>query len=153
PAGLWVDGLAVRLFGLSSWSVLAPQAVLGVATVALLYASVRRTALTAGLASRLAPRAAPLAAARGPRVRPAHRRGAVRGRGARRDARRRADLPVQQPGRAAHAAAGGSGVRDVARDRARRHQFAAAGRAPRRVRVPHEDAAGVPRAARAGGGV
>ena len=54
PAALWVDGLAVRLFGLSSWSVLAPQAVLGVATVALLYASVRRTALTAGLASRLA---------------------------------------------------------------------------------------------------
>jgi hypothetical protein len=36
--------------GLSSWSVLAPQAVVGVATVALLYASVRRTALTAGLA-------------------------------------------------------------------------------------------------------
>jgi 4-amino-4-deoxy-L-arabinose transferase-like glycosyltransferase len=58
PAALWVDGLAVRLFGLSSWSVLAPQAVLGVATVALLYASVRRTALTAGLASRLATGAA-----------------------------------------------------------------------------------------------
>jgi 4-amino-4-deoxy-L-arabinose transferase-like glycosyltransferase len=60
---LWVDGLAVRLFGLSSWSVLAPQAVLGVATVALLYASVRRTALTAGLASRLATGAALFAGA------------------------------------------------------------------------------------------
>jgi len=58
PAALWVDGLAVRLFGLSSWSVLAPQAVLGVATVALLYASVRRTAPAAGLASGLATGAA-----------------------------------------------------------------------------------------------
>ena len=63
PAALWVDGLAVRLFGLSSWSVLAPQAVMGVATVALLYASVRRTALAAGLASRLATGAALFAGA------------------------------------------------------------------------------------------
>jgi len=63
PAALWVDGLAVRLFGLSSWSVLAPQAVVGVATVALLYASVRRTALAAGLVSRLATGAALLAGA------------------------------------------------------------------------------------------
>ncbi len=39
PAALWVDGLAVRIFGLSSWSVLVPQALMGVATVALLYAS------------------------------------------------------------------------------------------------------------------
>ena len=58
PAALWVDGLAVRLFGLSSWSVLAPQALMGVATVALLYASVRRSALAAGLAPRLATGAA-----------------------------------------------------------------------------------------------
>jgi 4-amino-4-deoxy-L-arabinose transferase-like glycosyltransferase len=58
PAALWVDGLAVRLFGLSSWSVLGPQALMGVATVALLYASVRRTALAAGLAPRLATGAA-----------------------------------------------------------------------------------------------
>ncbi|WP_246182942.1 glycosyltransferase family 39 protein [Mycolicibacterium grossiae] len=43
PAALWVTGLSVRLFGLSSWSVLAPQAVMGVAAVALLYAAVRRT--------------------------------------------------------------------------------------------------------------
>ena len=49
PAALWVDGLAVRIFGLSSWSVLAPQALMGVATVALLYATVRRTALAADL--------------------------------------------------------------------------------------------------------
>ena len=42
PASLWLMGLSVRLFGLSSWSVLAPQALLGVASVGLLYATVRR---------------------------------------------------------------------------------------------------------------
>lgn len=45
PASLWLMGLSVRLFGLSSWSILVPQALLGVAGVALLYASVRRTVL------------------------------------------------------------------------------------------------------------
>ncbi|HEY4418224.1 MAG TPA: glycosyltransferase family 39 protein, partial [Pseudonocardia sp.] len=47
PAALWVTGLSVRLFGLSSWSILVPQALEGVAAVGLLYASVRRTAGTA----------------------------------------------------------------------------------------------------------
>jgi 4-amino-4-deoxy-L-arabinose transferase-like glycosyltransferase len=42
PAALWVMGLSARLFGVSSWSLLAPQALMGVATVALLYAAVRR---------------------------------------------------------------------------------------------------------------
>src|ERR1700712_2059071 len=42
PASLWVTGLSVRLFGLNSWSVLAPQAVMGVAAVAVLFAAVRR---------------------------------------------------------------------------------------------------------------
>jgi 4-amino-4-deoxy-L-arabinose transferase-like glycosyltransferase len=42
PAALWVMGLSARLFGLSSWSLLAPQALMGVATVALLYGCVRR---------------------------------------------------------------------------------------------------------------
>jgi 4-amino-4-deoxy-L-arabinose transferase-like glycosyltransferase len=42
PAALWVMGLSARLFGVSSWSVLAPQALMGVATVALLYGCVRR---------------------------------------------------------------------------------------------------------------
>jgi 4-amino-4-deoxy-L-arabinose transferase-like glycosyltransferase len=63
PAALWVDGLAVRIFGLSSWSVLVPQALMGVATVALLYASVRRTARAAGLSGPLATGAALLAGA------------------------------------------------------------------------------------------
>src|SRR5262249_49328259 len=34
PASLWVTGLSVRLFGMSSWSVMAPQALMGVAAVA-----------------------------------------------------------------------------------------------------------------------
>ena len=43
PASLWLMALSVRIFGLNSWSILVPQALLGVATVAVLYASVRRT--------------------------------------------------------------------------------------------------------------
>ena len=42
PAALWVMGLSARIFGVSSWSILAPQALIGVATVAILYATVRR---------------------------------------------------------------------------------------------------------------
>src|SRR6201988_2372225 len=42
PASLWVTGLSVRLFGMNSWSVLAPQALMGAASVAVLYATVRR---------------------------------------------------------------------------------------------------------------
>ena len=42
PASLWVMGLSVRVFGLSSWSILMPQALMGVASVALLWATVRR---------------------------------------------------------------------------------------------------------------
>ncbi|MGB7981350.1 MAG: glycosyltransferase family 39 protein [Candidatus Nanopelagicales bacterium] len=42
PASLWLTGLSVRLFGLSSWSILVPQALLGVASVGVLYATVRR---------------------------------------------------------------------------------------------------------------
>ncbi len=42
PASLWVMDLSARLFGVSSWSILVPQALEGVAAVALLYATVRR---------------------------------------------------------------------------------------------------------------
>jgi 4-amino-4-deoxy-L-arabinose transferase-like glycosyltransferase len=42
PAALWVMGLSARSFGVSSWSLLAPQALMGVAAVGLLYATVRR---------------------------------------------------------------------------------------------------------------
>ncbi|MCX2932606.1 glycosyltransferase family 39 protein [Mycobacterium sp. CVI_P3] len=42
PAALWVTGLSVRLFGMNSWAVLVPQALMGVAAVAILYGTVRR---------------------------------------------------------------------------------------------------------------
>ncbi|MBJ7464781.1 MAG: glycosyltransferase family 39 protein [Mycolicibacterium sp.] len=63
PAALWVMGLSARLFGFSSWSVLVPQALMGVASVALLYAAVRRAggpgaALLAGAAFASTPVAA-----------------------------------------------------------------------------------------------
>jgi len=43
PLALWPMALSVRLFGLSSWSILVPQALEGIATVALLHHVVRRT--------------------------------------------------------------------------------------------------------------
>lgn len=43
PAALWVMGLSARVFGFNPWSLLVPQALMGVATVAVLYAAVRRT--------------------------------------------------------------------------------------------------------------
>ncbi|MET8012377.1 glycosyltransferase family 39 protein [Streptomyces sp. NPDC005271] len=42
PAALWPMVLSVRVFGLSSWAVLVPEALMGVATVGVLYAAVRR---------------------------------------------------------------------------------------------------------------
>ncbi|MXP23973.1 glycosyl transferase [Gordonia sp. HNM0687] len=37
PASLWIPGLSVRVFGLNSWSILVPEVLMGVASVALLY--------------------------------------------------------------------------------------------------------------------
>ncbi|MFF0624685.1 ArnT family glycosyltransferase [Streptomyces sp. NPDC004296] len=42
PASLWPMELSVRLFGLNSWAVLVPEALMGVAAVGVLYAAVRR---------------------------------------------------------------------------------------------------------------
>jgi 4-amino-4-deoxy-L-arabinose transferase-like glycosyltransferase len=42
PAFLWPMEISARIFGLHSWSMLAPQALEGVATVGLVYLSVRR---------------------------------------------------------------------------------------------------------------
>ncbi|RDH80588.1 glycosyl transferase [Mycolicibacterium moriokaense] len=42
PASLWVTGVSVRLFGMNSWSVLVPQALMGAASVGVLFATVRR---------------------------------------------------------------------------------------------------------------
>ncbi|MFF2611377.1 glycosyltransferase family 39 protein [Kitasatospora sp. NPDC058046] len=63
PASLWPMALSARIFGLSSWSVLAPQALMGAATVGVLYATVRRRfsplgGLLAGAALALTPVAA-----------------------------------------------------------------------------------------------
>jgi 4-amino-4-deoxy-L-arabinose transferase-like glycosyltransferase len=46
PASLWVMGLSVRLFGLSSWSILVPQAIMGVLTAWLVFATTRRALRT-----------------------------------------------------------------------------------------------------------
>jgi 4-amino-4-deoxy-L-arabinose transferase-like glycosyltransferase len=63
PAFLWPMEISARIFGLNSWSVLAPQALEGVATVGLVYLSVRRwfsaqAALLAGAVVALTPVAA-----------------------------------------------------------------------------------------------
>jgi 4-amino-4-deoxy-L-arabinose transferase-like glycosyltransferase len=63
PASLWVDEVSAKIFGFNSWSLLAPQAVEGVASVALLYAAVRRwfgpsAGLIAGAVLALTPAAA-----------------------------------------------------------------------------------------------
>jgi 4-amino-4-deoxy-L-arabinose transferase-like glycosyltransferase len=47
PASVWVMGLSARLFGVNAWSILVPQALMGVASVWLLHAAVRRVAGTA----------------------------------------------------------------------------------------------------------
>ncbi|WP_432544003.1 ArnT family glycosyltransferase [Kineococcus sp. SYSU DK002] len=63
PASLWVGGLAARVFGFSSWTLLVPQALEGVGAVWLLTAAVRRwhgpvAGLVAGAALALTPAAA-----------------------------------------------------------------------------------------------
>ena len=42
PASLWVDEIVARVFGFNSWTLLAPQAIEGVASVLLLYSAVKR---------------------------------------------------------------------------------------------------------------
>jgi 4-amino-4-deoxy-L-arabinose transferase-like glycosyltransferase len=42
PASLWVMGLSARLFGVNAWSILVPQALMGVAAVGVLYVTLRR---------------------------------------------------------------------------------------------------------------
>ncbi len=63
PVFLWPMIISARIFGLSSWSILVPQALEGVAAVALLHATVRRwfspaAALLSGLVLALTPVAA-----------------------------------------------------------------------------------------------
>ncbi|WP_234358481.1 ArnT family glycosyltransferase, partial [Streptomyces sp. NRRL B-24085] len=63
PASLWPMELSVRIFGLNSWAILAPEVLMGVGTVAVVYASVRRrfspaAGLIAGAVLALTPVAA-----------------------------------------------------------------------------------------------
>ena len=63
PASLWVMAISGRIFGFSSWSMLVPQALEGVAAVALLHAAVKRwfgagAGLLAGATFALTPVAA-----------------------------------------------------------------------------------------------
>ncbi|WP_327676178.1 ArnT family glycosyltransferase [Kitasatospora sp. NBC_00458] len=63
PLALWPMALSARIFGLSSWSLLAPQALMAVGTVAALYATVRRRfSPTAGLLAGVALALTPVAA-------------------------------------------------------------------------------------------
>ncbi|HRD63267.1 MAG TPA: glycosyltransferase family 39 protein, partial [Nocardioides sp.] len=48
PLSLWPMALSIRIFGLSSWSLLVPQALAGMAAVGLLYATVRRATGSTG---------------------------------------------------------------------------------------------------------
>ncbi|PWI16576.1 glycosyl transferase [Streptomyces sp. Act143] len=63
PASLWPMALSVRIFGLSSWAILMPEVLMGVGTVAVVHASVRRrfspaAGLIAGATLALTPVAA-----------------------------------------------------------------------------------------------
>ncbi len=63
PMALWPMALSIRIFGLSSWSILVPQALMGVGTVAIIVTTLRRrigaaAALLAGAAFALTPVAA-----------------------------------------------------------------------------------------------
>ena len=60
PLALWIQALSARAFGYGSWSMLVPQAVMGVASVALVYDMTRRqfgraAGFGAGLALTLTP--------------------------------------------------------------------------------------------------
>ncbi|MGG5172692.1 glycosyltransferase family 39 protein [Pseudarthrobacter sp. J1738] len=63
PASLWIPALSGRIFGFNSWSMLVPEALMGVAAVGFLYLTVKRVSgpaagLIAGGALALTPVAA-----------------------------------------------------------------------------------------------
>lgn len=54
PIGFWIQAISAKIFGFSSWSILAPQALAGVISVALIYIIVKRSfGSAAGLISAL----------------------------------------------------------------------------------------------------
>ena len=101
PLALWVQALSVRVFGYHPLSMLVPQALMGVASVALVYDLVRRRfgrvgGFVAGLALAITPITV-------------------------------GDLPAQQPRRAARAVLRGGAVVRGAGARGRAHPLAGAG--------------------------
>ena len=131
PAAMWVMGLSGRIFGFNEFTMLLPEALMGVGAVAVLYLTVKRTSgpsagLVAGLVLALTPVATLM-------------------------------FPVQQPGCPAGAVARDRGLLHSARHR-REHGQADDGLdgldgLRRGLRVPHQDAAGIPSAARLRAGV
>ncbi len=127
PASLWVMELSGRIFGVNSWSMLVPQALEGVACVGVLYAAVRRWfGPAAGLVAGLALALTPVAALMFRFNNP--------------DA-----LLVLLLTLAAYAHGPRAGERPL--------PLAGAGRCADRVRVPGQDAAGVPGRARVRAGL
>ncbi|HWT91749.1 MAG TPA: glycosyltransferase family 39 protein, partial [Solirubrobacteraceae bacterium] len=64
PLSSWIQALSARAFGFGSWSLLAPQALMGVASVGLLWALVaRRFGRVAGFAAGLALAVTPITVA------------------------------------------------------------------------------------------
>ena len=118
PAALWVMDLSARIFGVNAWSILAPQALMGVTAVWLLFLTVRRHARAGGRSDRR------------------RRAGA--------DPGRHADVPLQQPGRSPGAAVGRRGLRDRASPGARVNALDRPRGRAHRLRLPGEDAPGVP---------
>ena len=118
PAALWVMVLSGRIFGFSAFTMLLPQALMGVGAVAVLYATVRRCS--------------------GPAA------GLIAGAVARADPGRGADVPVQQPGRAAGAADGGGRLLRGAGHRDGQYPLDRVGGLCHGLRLPDQDAAGVP---------
>jgi 4-amino-4-deoxy-L-arabinose transferase-like glycosyltransferase len=62
PGALWIMDLSARIFGVNSWSILVPEALMGVGTVWLLFLTVKRwfgpaAGLIAGAVSALTPAA------------------------------------------------------------------------------------------------
>ena len=118
PAALWVMALSGRIFGFSAFTMLLPQALMGVGAVAVLYAD------------------------RAPVQRP--RGGSDRRRRAGADPGRGVDVPVQQPRRAAGAADGGGRLLHRAGHRDGQHPLDRVGGLRHGLRLPDQDAAGVP---------
>src|SRR3954467_14190629 len=60
PGAIWIMALSARIFGVNAWSILVPQALMGVATAGLLFATVKRwfgpaAGLIAGAVTALTP--------------------------------------------------------------------------------------------------